>query len=102
MIMQKLHIIITLIAALIVTIISTYNSDGLYEYAVKVIITVVLFYVFGSIIKGLINRAAPQPVIEENLEIEPAADEVDITDSIEEEYDDYDEDSGQEGGVISE
>ncbi|MCL2702286.1 MAG: hypothetical protein FWE91_01590 [Defluviitaleaceae bacterium] len=49
---QKLHIIIALLGALAAAVMSALNGDSLFRFSLKVVVSVVIFYTLGSIIKA--------------------------------------------------
>jgi hypothetical protein len=52
---QKLGILLALAAALAATIISVINGDGLYEFSVSVVVSAVVFYIIGTVIKWVME-----------------------------------------------
>lgn len=49
--MSKLHLYITLIAALVVTVVSILCNVSLYHMSVWVSVTIVVFYVIGQVVR---------------------------------------------------
>lgn len=71
---EKLHIIITLIATAVVALFSYIFFQSLTRTAIALIITIVVFYVLGSIFKGVIDK-------ELEKEKEKAEEEENLTDN---------------------
>ncbi len=70
---EKLHIIITLIAAIAVALFSFIFFESLTKAAVGLIITIVVFYIIGSVFKKIIDKGLEEAKIkEEESEISDA------------------------------
>jgi flagellar biosynthesis/type III secretory pathway M-ring protein FliF/YscJ len=78
--LKKLHILITILAALITTAVCVFNRESLYFMAVLVSLTIVVFYIFGLMVQGFVaNRVfppLPEPEPEEEEEPEEEIEEV--------------------------
>ena len=55
MVREKLHIVITLLAALTVTVVSAFLRLSLFEFALRLVIVIAVFFVLGSIIKTYLD-----------------------------------------------
>ena len=51
MLLEKLHVIIAIVAALIVTVFSFFFGKGFYENSIWLIITIISFYFIGLIVR---------------------------------------------------
>jgi len=82
MVREKLHIFITLIAALTVTIISAVVRFSLFDFALRLVVTIAVFFVLGSIIKTYMDSQIKVEI--EDLEEELALDGENLTNDTDE------------------
>ncbi len=64
MLREKIHIVIPIFAALVVSIISFFNGNDLYFNAIMTIIAIVVFYFVGLLVKYYLDNyvfAKPKP-----------------------------------------
>ena len=71
MILEKLHIIITILAAIAITIACIFAEQPFFNSMITIAVTIVVFYVIGSIIKGLLKSKVP---VETEISIEVPTD----------------------------
>lgn len=55
--LDNLHVIITLIAAIIVTLFSFAFYDSFFRTIISIIVTIVIFFLFGIIVKSFIIKS---------------------------------------------
>lgn len=53
---KKLHIVIALVATLAAAVISILQEDDIYGFSVKIVVTALIFYVLGSIVKTFLDK----------------------------------------------
>ena len=75
MVYEKLNIIITLVAALTVTIVSLYIGDSFFVFALKLVVTIAVFFAVGSVIKAYISSRLAVNKEPEAAEVDKEAEE---------------------------
>lgn len=65
---EKIHIIITLLASVIVTIVSIIQENDILLLSFRLIFTIVLFYVLGTVVKSRLKKIFEEELYE-GLEI---------------------------------
>jgi flagellar biosynthesis/type III secretory pathway M-ring protein FliF/YscJ len=98
---NKLHVVITLIGALVAAVFSYLSGDSVFVFSVKFLAAVAIFYVLGCVIRAYLRaRFAPEEAEAgeaDKEDDEALTGEADV-DFIEEQADDTDEEAAEDDG----
>jgi hypothetical protein len=62
--LKKLHILISIMAAFVMTAICIFRQESLYTMAIVVSVTIVVFYVIGAFVRAFVDqRVFPEPTM---------------------------------------
>ncbi|MCL2665113.1 MAG: hypothetical protein FWE82_05825 [Defluviitaleaceae bacterium] len=72
--LEKLHIYICIVAALVATVVCIVYGFNLYEMSLRVSLVIVIFYIIGQAVRLFITYKVFPPATNEAAETEPAQD----------------------------
>ncbi|MBC7958855.1 MAG: hypothetical protein H7X94_03210 [Vallitaleaceae bacterium] len=66
---KSLKVIIILLAAIVVSVFNWLKSYSLQRFSITLLIVLVIFYVIGSIVQGVVNRIVAQTLAKEEAQL---------------------------------